>query len=380
MAFAVLTGRHGRAPGGTGTETGMGRTLYIHIGHYKTGTTALQVFLRRNADLLARQGLRYPDLHEHNGKHSALAFSILKAAGVDSQLYGYDRPESPESLWSALFEALRAGDEPAMLVSSEEFIRFGAYPGAVRLLREIVAGAPDIDFRIIAYLRAPDAHLRSWYNQLVKMRMPVGPFNHAVRHQMELVHLDYGLALAPWIEVFGPECVTLRPFVDELRYDGAIFADFMATLGMKVPPGADLPGGDPNPRLDPALLELARWLNAADVPRHVVRSAMERAAAHLAADGAAQRDEDADFAPVQALSAAGLQALAALPGNGVDIDAFTRHLPQPDEPQGDGRDQAMGFVVRDLMEAQHRLRKQLNQIERRLAALEPTPDDGQGTH
>lgn len=355
----------------------MGRTLYIHIGHYKTGTTALQVFFRRNAALLARRGLRYPDLYEHHGKHSALAFAVLKAAGVESQLYGYDRPETPESMWATLFDTVRAAREPAVLISSEEFIRFGSHPGAVHLLRKIVAGAPDIDMRIIAYLRAPDAHLRSWYNQLVKMRMPVGPFNHAVRHQMEAVHLDYGLALAPWAEIFGPGRLIVRPFVDDLRRGGALHADFLSAIGMAMPGGADLPEGDPNPRLDPDLLDLARWLNAADVPRHVVRTALERATAYLEAESAVQSAGDADFAPVQARSAAGLQAVAALPNNGVDVAAFAAHLPRPDDPEPAGRDRVLGFVVRDMMEAQHQLRRRLNQIERRLAAFEAGQEDGQ---
>ena len=35
------------------------RDLILHIGHYKTGTTALQVFLHQNRALLALQGLHY---------------------------------------------------------------------------------------------------------------------------------------------------------------------------------------------------------------------------------------------------------------------------------------------------------------------------------
>ena len=61
----------------------MPKTLFLHIGHYKTGTTALQIFLERNAKLLAASGFEYPNFWTHNSKHSAFAFSILRAAGVE---------------------------------------------------------------------------------------------------------------------------------------------------------------------------------------------------------------------------------------------------------------------------------------------------------
>lgn len=38
----------------------MKKTLYIHAGTHKTGTTAIQKFLSANRDLLAKNGYLYP--------------------------------------------------------------------------------------------------------------------------------------------------------------------------------------------------------------------------------------------------------------------------------------------------------------------------------
>jgi len=36
------------------------KTIYLHVGTHKTGTTALQKFLRDNAELLKEQQFMYP--------------------------------------------------------------------------------------------------------------------------------------------------------------------------------------------------------------------------------------------------------------------------------------------------------------------------------
>ena len=81
----------------------MQKTLYIHIGHYKTGTTALQVFASRHQAMLAEtHGLDYPSVRIHNAKHSGYAFALYKAAGVETLMHGYSDPTPPEPIWAEL--------------------------------------------------------------------------------------------------------------------------------------------------------------------------------------------------------------------------------------------------------------------------------------
>ena len=112
----------------------MAKTLHLHIGHFKTGTTALQVFLARNPRLLARHGLEYAELFRHNAKHSGLAFAIYRSAGVTTLMHGYDSPDAPEERWRALFDAVRKSQRDGVIVSSEEFMRRGAIPLACEIL------------------------------------------------------------------------------------------------------------------------------------------------------------------------------------------------------------------------------------------------------
>ena len=85
----------------------MKKTLFLHIGHFKTGTTALQVFLSNNQAFLARNDLFYAETRRHLSKHSDFAFSLLHATGVKTLMHGYDKPEEPEDLWQTLFDEVR---------------------------------------------------------------------------------------------------------------------------------------------------------------------------------------------------------------------------------------------------------------------------------
>jgi len=240
----------------------MARELILHIGHFKTGTTALQMYLDYNRDLLAEAGLHYAAETRKHAKHSALAFSLLRRAGVSELMHGYSSPRPPAKIWQALFDETRAlPDGQSLLVSSEEFIRLGAHPEAAALLRKQINQASDLRFRVIAYLRPPQAHLQSWYNQLVKMGIPVGSFTTALCSQIEAVHWDYALALKPWVEIFGAEAVILRTYGPALREGDALYADFLGALGFPLPAEAEPMPGDPNRRIDPRRLAYHRGLN-----------------------------------------------------------------------------------------------------------------------
>jgi len=348
----------------------MTKTVYIHIGHFKTGTTALQVFFKHNATVFAREGLLYPDVLELNAKHSALAYSLYREAGVDTLLHGYDLPDHPAELWEGLFDHIRNAPQPATLISTEEFMRLGAHPGAEALLRQIIAQETDLDFRIIAYLRPPRGHTRSWYNQLVKMRLPVGDFNTTLRSGMESVHLDYSAAIRPWVDIFGADRVILRPFEERLRNGSALYDDFLAAIGHPMPQDVKLPQSDPNPRIDDQVLEIVRLYRNAGFPKPLIRQSIERALAYFASEEARLPPDSPDFDALLETSRTGLEGLRDLPGNGVDLERFMNDLPEPEDDRSLAHTRQIGFLMNEIMDLHMRLRKSLPALERRIKALE----------
>lgn len=350
----------------------MKKTIILHIGHFKTGTTALQVFMAQNAERFREAGLHYAESHLKNAKQSALAFSLFHAVGVRELMHGYDDDTPPETLWRKFFDEARRRPEPAVLASSEEFMRLGAWPEAAdRLHRIIISAAGEFDFRVIAYLRPPQAHLRSWYNQLVKMRQKIGDFDSAVQVGMEPVHLDYALALRPFFEMFGARAVTLRLFDDALREENRLFIDFLAALGLPAPPaGLVWPQNDPNPRLDDRLLEIVRIAQNAGLPGPAVRALAERASAHFDAEAARLPTVAAGFEAVAEQTRRGIETLAAIKGEEFDTAPLLAALPRPQASDSQQPGELLGFLLEEYARMQHRQRKKFSDHSARIEALE----------
>ncbi|MGJ8624455.1 MAG: hypothetical protein ACSHW1_17040 [Yoonia sp.] len=350
----------------------MARTLYLHIGHYKTGTSALQAILSRNAKKLRRNGLHYVEKNRKHAKHSKLAFSLLHAISVTELMYGYSSDATPQAVWKTLFDDVKSSPADAVLVSTEEFMRLGAHPDAVAILREIVASVRgEIDIKVIAYLRGPQAHLESWYNQLIKMnKMPVPPFNTAVREVMEPVHYDYELALAPWIEIFGPEAMIVRTYSDALRQEGALIRDFLSIFGLDPNIKLDLPEADVNPRLPRRNVEIRRVMQLAGA----LEVDIERACAR--ADLTAKkfdRGRDQDFSAVQLRARDALNRLQETLGPSVNLSDLLNDLPQPHEvSKQDVEDLSnlVMFLAADIQVLRTNMHQRQADLMARVAALE----------
>ncbi|WP_412552926.1 hypothetical protein [Shimia sp. MIT1388] len=358
----------------------MAKTIYIHIGHYKTGTTALQVFMNSNRDTLRelgtlwRKGVDYPEQFCDLAKHTKLAFSIYREAGVSTLLYGFQNEVPAKTRWAEFFEYVRNSKCPSVLISSEEFMRMGANPAACDIFKDIIAPVRnEFNFKIIAYLRRPDAHLRSWYNQLVKLKQPVPDFNSTVCDLMEPIHYDYSLALKPWIELFGEKSVVVRPYTEALRENGELFRDFLGILGIpfdgKNASRWDVPGNGINLRLEDRFLELTRVAQNVGMKPERVELMRERFAKQLDAHQP-REDRATGFDQVVETARGGLEALKTNPQTAGLATLYADHL-----PDGDTADRAeMLSLVQMLLQENTVLRNRLNatslELKNRLSAIE----------
>lgn len=348
------------------------KTLKIHIGHFKTGTTALQVFCSRYKDMLAAQGIDYPTLRHHNAKHSGYAFCLYRAAGVEKLMHGYSEDTTPETMWGELFDYVRGNRHPVTLISSEEFMRLGAFPAAARRLAEIVqTRGQDIDIRIIAYLRPPQAHLRSWFNQLVKMGQRVPDFNSALGGEIETVHYDYAAAIRPWSEIFGADKMMIRRYPDRFETPGDLIEDFMAAIGATLPAGFELPEGDPNPRLDDRLIDAVRLVQNLGLPRHMINTVREQAGAYLLEQDELGREGVAAVNRARNVAAAGVAALPDLAEASFDLADLAGGLPEAEDPETVAQHLMMGFVLHEVLALRRRInRYKVTELIERIDRLE----------
>jgi hypothetical protein len=203
------------------------RTLYLHTGTWKTGSTALQAHLNLNRERLGAAGVSYefpPNTDRWQGNGTSLAGTLLGRHVASGTL-------------SDLLQAYFA-DRPIAVCSSENFTSFGN--SEWEQLRDAAAHL-DLRVRTVTYLRDVAPYYQSMHAQAFKAGEHYCDLATFCRVNSYATVLD---SLRALLEHFGREAMTVA------RYESvsdAIDAPLLAALG-----------------LDPALLDgsmLARRIN-----------------------------------------------------------------------------------------------------------------------
>lgn len=146
------------------------KTLYLHIGHYKTGTSALQDYLSNNAQALRKHGYLYPATarpERNKTNHGHLSLTVARDHGfVPPPWYGEDIPT--DAAYAAFRDEVNRAPEDKVIISSEEFVQSALQAEPEKALEDIKARLAGFDVKVVFYLREPFSLLKSWYNQVNK--------------------------------------------------------------------------------------------------------------------------------------------------------------------------------------------------------------------
>jgi hypothetical protein len=267
---------------------------------------------------------------------------------------------------------MRRSPQDRVLISSEELIRIGQFPRAAEILRELLAQRGDIDLKVIAYLRAPASHLQSWYNQLIKMNIPVSDMTTALGGEIEDIHFDYRRALQPWIDIAGADNVILRPYSFDPRDPNALHRDFFGTLGVTLPADLEREQPDPNPRLDDRIAELMRLMQNLGFPRASVKAVRNQARAYLAAQDKLRAEHPLSLETVRSRTREGLDWLGSLPtGKDLPLDSFGARMPEGQPQEEIDRNMLIGFVFAEFIQLRQRVQNfGVPELTKRIEALE----------
>jgi hypothetical protein len=142
--------------------------LYLHIGHYKTGTTAFQAYCAANAAGLARRGLHYVRtgrLPVAPTNHAGLSVPLAQAHGFAAPRWYRGGPEV-DAAYEALREELAGVRAGKALISSEEFVQLALREDADAALADLATRLAPHRVTVIFTLREPLSLLTSWYAQV----------------------------------------------------------------------------------------------------------------------------------------------------------------------------------------------------------------------
>ena len=227
------------------------KTLILHAGMGKTGTTAIQHTFWNNRAALARAGIAYPAIGAASGAHHLISPHIM--ADPTAQM-PWRRHLAPGE-WAPKVAAL---PEPRVFMSSE--LISSAEPDQIAAF--CAALAPFFDLRLCLYLRRQDDMIAAGYAQGVKAGTQRPPLEKILENQSN--RFNYMETIAPWEAALGRDHLIILPYERGQFHAGDLIRDVLfRTLGLPdLPPGfVHDPAANPNARLSAPATEFKRLVN-----------------------------------------------------------------------------------------------------------------------
>lgn len=209
----------------------MDEQLTLHIGANKTGSSAIQRFIRANAALLRAHGFAVPDA-DLGWSGQVTGFHVF---ALQALINGRD----PQAI-TERFDALMAGrpEGAGVLLSAENL----SNPGNHALFAGVCARYPT---RVILYVRRQDElFASSWQQWHAKIESDLDAW--VIKALRTLGHWEE--TIAGWESVAGAGSVSVAVFEREDFPDGNVMADFLGRLGIDADTaGPVYPAGEVNP-------------------------------------------------------------------------------------------------------------------------------------
>lgn len=239
------------------------RTLYLHIGCEKTGTTSIQNVLADNRQALVKQGILYPEL----GK---LKFAQLL---LPAALQPLDHPEKPradyypgnevidpDTVWNGFINWAKANADKDIIISAEHFSSRVKEKGLAYLKAKLEHLSPVFDVKIIIYLRRQDKFMESSYSTIIKAGGNIGFDSFFETHIQLRERYDFSLLLNRWSSFFDKSSLVVKDYETEVQKKGLLNSFFDIT---GIDDGAlQLESENQNVSWPACVIELARLCNS----------------------------------------------------------------------------------------------------------------------
>ncbi|MCK7597352.1 hypothetical protein M0G74_08715 [Microbulbifer sp. CAU 1566] len=221
-----------------------GKTIYLHAGISKTGTTAIQKYFHVNAEHLRTQGIHYlsSGRAERGESHHLLART-------------YKRDDRADQLVAEIQEEIALSECQAFVISSEMFEYLGS-----RQIRQLKDDFHPHEVVLVLYLRYQDQALSSMYNELVKKHACSTTFSKHLEVTPRKALLQYSKMLKPWEQEFGVGNIRVRIFDRERLVGGNVVSDMLSVVGCESAP-SDIPVSAANKSVSAVAIRVLALIN-----------------------------------------------------------------------------------------------------------------------
>ena len=195
------------------------KTIFIHIGSPKTGSTSIQRSLSGKARLLKKHGYYYLQ----DSWYYSIALMKISSDDINS----LDKEKSNYQKRIANVAANR------LIISSEVFLvgLNTAFSDVSQMVKKLHYMVGDYNVKIIVYLRRQDTFIESSYGESICAGNS-REFKEFCSISIDIYGLDWYRLLTLYAEYFGKENIIVRPYEKEQLKDGTVVTDFFSLLGI----------------------------------------------------------------------------------------------------------------------------------------------------
>ncbi len=255
------------------------RTIHLHVGFPKTGTSAIQACLRANQVRLAKCGYYYPRT------------GLTKLSGHAHLFYAIRRKQLNDPYLDRLFDTLREELSQTrcrdIIISSEYFFSLDRAE-----IAELLEQFADFKVRMIVYLRRIDERLESGYVQVVRdseQRFSRNIWDYYDYLQKHPQRVDYRFFCDQWCDLLGRENLTVRAF-DRRVIKNSIVEDFLAIFGIALDDSWVAPGNLVNERIPRVVFEALLHFNQVGMDKHQHNELVMELLHHARSNPSTERD------------------------------------------------------------------------------------------
>jgi hypothetical protein len=200
------------------------KKIYLHIGMPKTGTTAIQLFLKDNERALKKHNIVFPqDYMNLNVKEEF----ELSCGNLANFFMGFSNDNRALKI-----KELHDKYEQDIIISSERIWSNFATQGD-DFLKTLKSICSDAEIIIIVYLRKQVDFFESMYLEEIKCWKEIRSIYEIERNSNYSLQLEYVKLLAQLVELFGREQCNIRLYEKKEWKNQNLIEDFLDAIGIE---------------------------------------------------------------------------------------------------------------------------------------------------